>query len=305
MNRISIIALFALGLIPIAYSQSYSQQLFVGIMEDDRTELVNWKKGPSQNRVILPLFEKKQDEWMPSTSQPEQVQWTIAFDGKNSGNIRSQSNTRKAQIYTYIHIPIAQQGQSLTFGKASEDFSGWQNTLVNRPLVLTSNGSFKDPDGWKPGLITKEETKLVRSAFRAEYSKVRNCDKHEMPLPNPWPYKDSDIKISKLYRSNIGELLVGMHLEGGQCGVNGGPFQLQLFFIKSDKSSVHIKVDSKKRQLNESDEDDLSLILVDAGDYDGDGKSEVIFFVSGYNEDGYAMFYDSFQKNVFTTWSYH
>jgi hypothetical protein len=57
--------------------------------------------------------------------------------------------------------------------------------------------------------------------------------------------------------------------------------------------------------LNKTDKDKLSLSLVDAGDYDGDGKAEVIFFVSGYNEDGYAMFYDAFRKNVFSTWSYH
>ena len=29
----------------------------------------------------------------------------------------------------------------------------------------------------------------------------------------------------------------------------------------------------------------LSLSLVDAGDYDADGKSELIFFLSGYNEE--------------------
>ena len=49
----------------------------------------------------------------------------------------------------------------------------------------------------------------------------------------------------------------------------------------------------------------LSLILVDAGDYDADGESEAVFFISGYNEDGYALFYDSFQKSVMWTWNYH
>jgi hypothetical protein len=125
-------------------------------------------------------------------------------------------------------------------------------------------------------------------------------------MNGPWLYKDTDIKIGKAYHSNKGDSLVEMILEGGKCGINDGPFQSQLFLIRSDKSSAHITLDRKKRLLNNSgNEDQLSLILVDAGDYDGDGKSEIVFFVSGYNEDGYALFYDSFQKNLFRTWHYH
>jgi hypothetical protein len=46
-------------------------------------------------------------------------------------------------------------------------------------------------------------------------------------------------------------------------------------------------------------------IVVDAGDYDGDGKSEVVVKYGGYNEDGYTMFYDGFSKQVSLRWSYH
>jgi len=54
-------------------------------MEDNREELINWKKGPSKTRVILPLFEKRGTEWILSTSHSEQINWTIAFDGRNRG----------------------------------------------------------------------------------------------------------------------------------------------------------------------------------------------------------------------------
>jgi hypothetical protein len=279
--------------------------VLVGIIEDDRSELVNWKKGPSQNRVIRPLFEKQGIEWKLSTSLPKEIQWTIAFDGRNAGNVQSRPNTDDSPLNSDTHIPIPQPGQTLTMGKPSEDFSGWQSTLFNRPLVLVSRGSFKDPDGWKPYQLTKDQTQLFTSAFKTEYPKVLNCNENEEPLPGPWPYKDKDIKISKAYHSRKGDLLVSIFLEGGKCGINDGPFQLQLFLLRSDKSTAHLTVGSKKSRLNKSDKDKLSLILVDAGDYDGDGKSEVVFFVTGYNEDGYAMFYDSFRKNVFTTWSYH
>jgi hypothetical protein len=305
MNRTLLMALLFFGFVSISYSQSTSNVL-IGVLEDDRSELVNWKKGPSKNRVIRPLFEKKGDEWKISTFHPEEIQWTIAFDGKNFGSVKSRPNTKNSSLDTDTHVPMPQHGQALTIGKPSEDFSGWQRTLFNRPLVLVSKGNFKDPDEWKPFQPTEDQIRVFISTFRIEYPKVLNCNENEEPLHDPWPYKDSDINISKVYRSNKADLLVEMFLKGGKCGINDGPFQQQLFLFRSDKSTTHITLESRKRQLRKTGKDDLwSLILVDAGDYDGDGKSEVVFFLSGYNEDGYAMFYDSFQKSVMWTWSYH
>lgn len=47
------------------------------------------------------------------------------------------------------------------------------------------------------------------------------------------------------------------------------------------------------------------LFLIDAGDYDRDGKSEVIFWPSGYNEDGYTLSYYDFDDRVDFYRKYH
>lgn len=47
------------------------------------------------------------------------------------------------------------------------------------------------------------------------------------------------------------------------------------------------------------------MTLLDAGDYDNDGESEIIFWRSGYNEDGYILFYKQFINRVDFTWNYH
>lgn len=302
MNRLWLIFLMALGISSLLYSQCHASNTLIGILEDDRLELVNWKKGPSEKRVIRPLFEKKGSEWNINTSHSEGINWFIAFDGKTRGNIQSIPNPGEMLFNKDVHVPITQPGQSLTLGKPSEDFSGWQSTLFNRPLVLVSNGGSKDPDDWKSFSPTEDQIRLFKSTFRAEYPKVNNCNENEERLPNPWPYKDTDIKTLKTYCSNKGDLLVSMYLIGGKCGINSDPFTLQLFLFRSDRSSTHIIAHSRK---SHPVEDKLLLTLVDAGDYDEDGKSEVIFFVSGYNEDGYAIYYDSFRKNVSWTWSYH
>ena len=50
---------------------------------------------------------------------------------------------------------------------------------------------------------------------------------------------------------------------------------------------------------------DLEMDFVDAGDYDGDGKSEVLFWHNGYNEDGYSLYFDDFTRRVDFWWHYH
>jgi hypothetical protein len=45
--------------------------------------------------------------------------------------------------------------------------------------------------------------------------------------------------------------------------------------------------------------------LVDAGDYDNDGKSEVLFSIDQYNRGGYILFYDDFKKQAVFEFSYH
>jgi hypothetical protein len=47
------------------------------------------------------------------------------------------------------------------------------------------------------------------------------------------------------------------------------------------------------------------MFLVDAGDYDGDGKSELLFSLNDYNRGGYRIYYDDFKKSADFKFSYH
>jgi hypothetical protein len=48
------------------------------------------------------------------------------------------------------------------------------------------------------------------------------------------------------------------------------------------------------------------MSLLDAGDYDNDGKSELVFFLSqGEDTDGFVLFDASLQKQASLTWHYH
>src|SRR5678815_5451992 len=157
-------------------------------------------------------------------------------------------------------------------------------------------------DRWKRFRPTPDELSALRKRFRALYPKVINCDKDENPLPaGAWRYTDSQIQIADAYRSRHGDAVLSIWLTGGQCGQNDGPFVSKPFLVRGQAPLQVLRAPSSRGE----DEDPPSLTLVDAGDYDGDGKSELLFFVSGYNEDGYALFYDGLRKSVSHTWHYH
>jgi hypothetical protein len=285
-------------------SNLLSSKIVLGVMEDDREELANWQEGPSKDRVIRPLFEKNGEDWVLSTNHPDKMKWTIAHNGKNAGKVESlpRSTGQNTSLTRDLHTPEAGTEQKLVIGEPTEAFSGWQNTIQNRPLVVVSMENVRDPDKWQPFQPDEIQIEYFISAFRSEYPMVTNCDEDAIPLEEPWEYGDDDIKIGEnSFRSKNGDMLVSIHLEGCKCGMSDDPFLPQLFLFRADKLfNLMVLTSTRPHSI-----DSLSLFFIDSGDYDGDGESEVLFFVSGYNEDGYALFYDSFQKEVLYTWSYH
>jgi hypothetical protein len=182
-------------------------------------------------------------------------------------------------------------------GEPSQKFAGVLAVgpgKVRRPLVVVSSPNFTDPDAWKRAKASAQLTGLVRAAFRREFPHVDNCAPNEGPVIHDYKFPDSDLDLTAEYGSNKRSFLVQVQLKHSGCGyINdpNDPFVSQWFFVAPD-SSV--------RRLGGFME------LLDAGDYDADGKSEVIFFLHQPEDtDGYVLFYDNFQKRVASTWEYH
>jgi hypothetical protein len=50
----------------------------------------------------------------------------------------------------------------------------------------------------------------------------------------------------------------------------------------------------------------LDMTVLDAGDYDGDGRSELLVKFARYDHDGYTLFYGrDFERSVSFGWMYH
>ena len=99
--------------------------------------------------------------------------------------------------------------------------------------------------------------------------------------------------MAKAYSSNGGWSLVELNLTGYACdGVeeDGGPFNGQWFVV-----------DPKYRPRFLG----TNMWLVDAGDYDRSGHSELLFAINGYNRAGYRLFYRNFTQSAEFSFTFH
>ncbi|MGA3080593.1 MAG: hypothetical protein ABSD44_04335 [Terracidiphilus sp.] len=291
-----------------------TSKIYVGILEDAREEMVNWKPGVAQQRLIRPAFEKDCKGWHDVTSStiPPDLTWTVAFDGRNIGKVRGQAvpidnnaldqdstdpnEDRSIGYLTFVQTIVSPAATIPSIGSPSELYGpmGIGPTEGRRPLVVVSAPNVSDPDGWKP--IPKPSDKiaaLVRSAFRREFPHVDRCKEEEV-VQKDWKFPDSRLAFPAVYASNKNTFLVETSLNAGDCGYvddPNDPLSNPWFFVS---------VNGHIRRIGSF------ISLLDAGDYDNDGKSELIFMVNEPEDfDGFALYDANLRKQGSLIWSYH
>jgi len=162
---------------------------------------------------------------------------------------------------------------------------------VYRPLAASSHSYFEDPEMWKPSQPPSDLVRLLRRQFRRKFPTVSNCADPNENAAKAWPYTDDDIKIVKAYSSKKQWTVARLRLEEYKCdGPADDPFIDQWFAISPTKEIEFL---------------DQGMWLVDAGDYDNDGRSELLFSIDRYNRGGYELFYDDFKKKAIFQFGYH
>ena len=166
------------------------------------------------------------------------------------------------------------------------------NGLLYRPLIANPQLIFKDPDRWQPSTLSPPATAALQQAFRNRFPSLCRSSEADDRKLEPSPYRNDDVKLVKSYRSVSGWVVARLHLEAIDCkDVEGGFHIDDPWFV----------IDTKKftRYL------DSGIWLVDAGDYDNDGKSELVFSINRENEGGYEIYYDDFRKHATFKFNYH
>jgi hypothetical protein len=283
------------------------QEVVLGVLEDSR----GWYAGEPNFRAVRVVFRKVGLDWTPFPSDcadqrclktvaahyPHEMKWTITFDGKNLGQITSHTPSEFKWYAAVGQQEIGGTGHVPTVGKQSPEFGGYTEAVVYRPLVANSQPFFKDPDQWKRATPSQEVIGALQQEFRKQFPKLCQLDPHRddehIPTENlSLDYRNEDVKLVKAYQSNAGWVVARMHLKAVACDDVEAGFDIDdpWFAIDPEKSSRYLG---------------SGMWLVDAGDYDNDGKSELVFSIDRDNRGGYELFYDDFKKRAIFEFGYH
>jgi hypothetical protein len=268
-----------------------------------------WSQN-SKNISVRIMFIKKGNNWDQLTGENNSAQqqynlttinWTVAFDGRNLGNIKitdSDPSQKFINSYYYMRDKIFAVSDSQNIPliqNKSRLFGGWCEVPQYRPLVIVSKPNYSDPDKWKPFAPDSSYKNQLFIPLKLVVGRFNSYRCPEGPMVNKSEYFDfqpTDVVFYQSYQSITGRKLisVGINTENFNCdGVMPAEWGNNWFLFDNEK------IDFLGREMS----------LVDAGDYDADGQSELLFWHSGYNEDGYVLIYNSFSKMRQYLWSYH
>lgn len=260
-------------------------ELILGVAEEF------WYTASAPEPQIRPAFRKQKEGWEVASAVDRDIRWTVCFNGKPHGVI--DTKPLDADVYSRKGVQLPVDPQQVPFsGQRNVDFAGWLAKPVHHPLAVISTGQCGDPEGWRKKPLPKKTKQLLLEAMH-ELVEVEKCD--NQGKWHPWKYPDSAVLVLGSIGSNRGEWLAMLQVRfpgwtEGCDGILDNEWQSQLF---------HVDGQRKVRRLGSA------MRLVDTGDYDGDGHSEVLAKFEWYNKDGYTLFYNGLKQEVTLGWNYH
>jgi hypothetical protein len=217
---------------------------------------------------------------------PPETHWTIAFDGKSLGTLTART---PHEFASYSHIGLQKIVANFSvpsIGKPSTEFGAAPDQPLHGPLVAISIPNVQDPDSWKPAPLSPEFLALLSQQFRQKFP--NHCH-----IRDPLPYTDADVHLVKSYASNSHWVVAHLHVEDAiECRDTQAGFQMPdpWFTVSPEKSAQYLA---------------SGLSLIDAGDYDHSGDSQLLFSLSADNRCGYRLYFDNFLCSVSFEFSYH
>lgn len=288
---------FVLSLFFFLFKAHAEESISVGVLEQTQDDV----EGAKPYFTIRAVFKKQNGTWQTFpydcaegpclkkliADYPKEALWTIAFDGKKLGTITTTAPS-KFRYYSGIgRLEIKDQASVPKIGKPTLEFVGWDGKAYYRPLVSVSKANYLDPDNWKPSQASLEVTERLKSQFKKLHPQCECSEFDDIEPPcKSAAYKNTAIKIGKSYSSKRDWRLVTVELS---CGKRLQSVS-QLYAVSKVNGKAPIEIRGR---------------LIDAGDYDGDGKSELLFKTVGYNEGGYTLYFNDFSDHIDFKFGYH
>jgi len=226
-------------------------------------------------------------------------------------------HTEGSNLFDAIERGFAAGGHHAPARRPPLEYSGWPGYPRRRPLVLVSQDNTSDPQHWKPVKPPKPILRKCIQKFREIVGPVSFCrdGRWQPPISD---YADSAIHCADSHGSRDGEYLLNLRFPGSESSCEEPltavrnascaglsyeacrdliPWSTPIYLMVGNW--LHVSRDGSVRHLG------IGFTLVDAGDYDNDGRSEVVFWYSGYDRDGYVLYYNGFSDHADFTWNDH
>jgi hypothetical protein len=294
--------------------------ILIGMVEERNIDAFNQTtqedvRGYETNLRIA--FQKAEIGWKtvcpskPAYSRPEDCHfpnpdkertWHVFYRGKTIGKVVT-SGWHYRRFYKDAGSLRIVSKQVPRVGARSEEFIGWGDQTVYRPLVALNTSIKAKPDPWEEASPTHGDLKMVWPSLSKIIKDIPNCKFAEPdgPKGKPSQLKPEDVEVFRVLTSGRGDRLIGARvkaeMEEKDSGCGGFTSDLW-FFSKKNSALLPLVAGSLKGWR-------FRFVPIDFGDFDGDGSPEALFWFSGYDEDGYVLFTKNFQKSVRFTWLYH
>lgn len=291
--RFCVISMFLLFFLS-GFVCAQEQRPVLAVLEDNPGRTVD---GPNY-RSIRVVFYSEGHKWKTYPTECEKFSclqavtpslkldttWTVGFDGRSLGRVATKLYERPDETL-WGQFPVESKSVP-SIGKPTLEFAGWPGSPVLRPLILNSFPFVADPEQWKVFTLAEDVTAKLRGEFKRKYPMLTSCETMDARH-----YHDTDIKVVKAYRSKRNWQIAQLAVKG--CAPDderGDELSIEWYVVSPDGAVRYL---------------DSNMHLVDAGDYDNDGKSELVFSIDDYNRGGYKLFYGDFRQKAVFEFSYH
>lgn len=287
---------------PTPVVEAPPMQVTVGVLEDRPGATT----AEAARFVVRALFRKDKEGWTSLEPEctdmsclasapadfPASVDWTVIHHGGTRGSVRA-STPAVWQLYADVGSQELAAGVTPpTVGERSMEFAGNNGVPIYRPLLAVSAPVGPDADSWKAAPVPAKTADAIKVAFRGLFANVGNCANEGTSEARPVTYQDADIVISGGAASVTGWSVATANLKGYRCD---GPWDDTGFAPQT----FAISPAGDARYLGEG------LQLLDASDFDGNGKSEVAFMITNANRGGYDLRYNDFAGQAVFAFNYH
>lgn len=255
---------------------------------------------------IVPLFVKRNGGW--ERHESKDGTWTVILDGRAIGSASEKNFS------------------SIGSKPVPTEFTTMIGTVKAKPFALVTGSDGKDPDKWKPWKLSNRDLKMVRESYlkllvESQKTGSKEIESNEIDLKpltsarfqcpgfsrlngdkakiKKLSCKEEDkIQIRKPYQRKSGASIVQVLIETDREGEFEGTTELINSWLVYRENSAAPKFLFSDNTL-------WDALLIEAADFDKDGKSELLFETSGYNSKEFYLFSSDFKVEAKTSESYH